>query len=790
MSVHEVEIEVLESRSEVLEGLLAKAPEGSVQWNALRMALWVVQGEYPSVLQHDIFRDMMLGCPEEVDANGLVKHIGEKANDYIEASSEEEKEWRQAICLFIGCASANYFAQMNWTGPEGSVTMETILPEHLKVSEKRIHSESVAALECNGEDCFRLVRVPLLLLVAESVLGCRNPSISTMTSPWWCARAQFLHQQLLKNPAAILYEGVMAGMQKVEEQDLSELPESHRKEFIIRAHVEHAVMMNTFGDTRVALIHTHAAQEASNLKMELTGALGRRTRFQTFDTAQLVLAARSGDVVEASSESIKPLNKALEDDTVLDDINFAGHVADQEGVSLLDQCTILASCLNIKNTNPKHGLTTEEMLPYVKRVLKETNTHNWLIYSMGLLLRSRLEVERFRTAERAVMQIQVLLDQFNDELGRKEASITHRMKYFYSIAFPSVLGLQRELGQRYLSLGVAKSALDLFERLEMWEEVIECMQVISDTKRALVVCERELDKTRTPHLLCVLGDLTGDKQHYYEAWELSGHRFARAMRTLGRIYMKEEKLDQCLECLGLALEINPQMEGVWFTHACAALKLRDFKTAANSFRRSVLLVDDNGEGWSNLATCYIRLGDKAKASNALQQAIRCNYENWMVWENYMHVCVDLKNVGGTIQAIHRIMDLKPEKFDDVEILRIVSGDVITRADSLEDGHEREKLIKSWQETLGRVTVVKTTSADAWTIVAHWHAWLGNLDKVVDSLQRAYRVAQVHGWQEKADLFTDVANRAITLTDAYFEQNTLSSVHSAKLMLRNLVKKTT
>jgi hypothetical protein len=40
-------------------------------------------------------------------------------------------------------------------------------------------------------------------------------------------------------------------------------------------------------------------------------------------------------------------------------------------------------------------------------VLKETNkTHNWLVYSMGLLLRSRLEAEKSRTVERGVLQMQ------------------------------------------------------------------------------------------------------------------------------------------------------------------------------------------------------------------------------------------------------------------------------------------------------------------------------------------------------------------------------------------------
>jgi len=46
------------------------------------------------------------------------------------------------------------------------------------------------------------------------------------------------------------------------------------------------------------------------------------------------------------------------------------------------------------------------------------------------------------------------------------------------------------------------------------------------------------------------------------------------------------------------------------------------------------------EAWNNLAKCYIKNGQKSRAYYALKEAVKCNYESWMVWDNLMVVSVD------------------------------------------------------------------------------------------------------------------------------------------------------
>jgi hypothetical protein len=140
-------------------------------------------------------------------------------------------------------------------------------------------------------------------------------------------------------------------------------------------------------------------------------------------------------------------------------------------------------CLDVKNNNPRHGLTTEEMMPYVRRV--QTHPNNWLVHSTCLLLKSRLELESRRTADRAALQLQALVDQFFDDEGKPlHDALRERTRYFFSLAYPHRGAMQKELGECFLSLGSAASALQIFEKFEMWEQIITCYRIMDKLGKA------------------------------------------------------------------------------------------------------------------------------------------------------------------------------------------------------------------------------------------------------------------------------------------------------------------
>jgi hypothetical protein len=170
--------------------------------------------------------------------------------------------------------------------------------------------------------------------------------------------------------------------------------------------------------------------------------MGKRTKFQSFATAQLVLDVSTPYLSNTtSSEQNKPEKVLLsEDSELLEGIKTQHEV---KALDYVDLCTLLCLCIDKKNLSADRSLTTEQMMPYVSYVLENPN-HNWLIYSTALLLRSQLEKEKSRTVERSCFQLQVLVDQYNDE----DPSFTDRYKWFWTTVYPSNLELQRDLGKR------------------------------------------------------------------------------------------------------------------------------------------------------------------------------------------------------------------------------------------------------------------------------------------------------------------------------------------------------
>ena len=52
----------------------------------------------------------------------------------------------------------------------------------------------------------------------------------------------------------------------------------------------------------------------------------------------------------------------------------------------------------------------------------------------------------------------------------------------------------------------------------------------------------QLAENETATLLCYLGDVTGDAQHYHRAWEVSGRRSARSQRALAYFHFNKAQV--------------------------------------------------------------------------------------------------------------------------------------------------------------------------------------------------------------------------------------------------------
>ncbi|WFD18788.1 hypothetical protein MCAP1_000999 [Malassezia caprae] len=607
-------------------------------------------------------------------------------------------EW-EALCVAI--AALHAFVQLNWTGPDLPLSPMALLrsaaPDYFEARsvddddnawDAVVHASSLEYLTLRGEPAYHLCEAPFYLVVSLLLLEALHQAHAEDTFPtlaMWRLRARAVHMRILDEPVACeeellarvdaLVEALVAHARTATDTRVQYLWDNIRA----RAMLETALMYQRTGQDRLASERLVQAAKANGLEYELSGALGKRTKWQKEAKTQLVLLAESREAgadkaedndTPAPSAALaalaqpensgwqatvdpekqvdhQPLTYSLNDDTLLEQTEFtstqasdspAGHLSHldpghQPPLAVTDQCTLLALCLNIHNTQASHGLTSEQMSAFVERVM--AHPQNWSVHTMSLLLRSRLESTRTRTIERSTLQLQALVDQ----MPTNDSSVRERLRFFHTLELPAKWAMQAELARRFLSMGVLRSALEVFERVEMWEEVVQCLgllgrqtegkEVVRDLlaghkteaqarlqEKRIATSASRVPRThfvrgRLAKLWCLLGDMepANAEAHYLHAWDVSGGTSSRAARSLGGYHFALHAYAQSSAWLRRAVRINALYPRTWFMLGCSYMRLERWLEAAASFRQCTALEEEDGESWNNLASCYLRMQD-------------------------------------------------------------------------------------------------------------------------------------------------------------------------------------
>ncbi|GFO04138.1 tetratricopeptide repeat protein 27, partial [Plakobranchus ocellatus] len=564
--------------------------------------------------------------------------------------------------------------------------------------------EALRELSMNGETVYTKSRFILFLHIARIILLDYRERFRHLQSwDWWLMRCLMTQQALLSDKSPTLKSTVTELIEEISKKEPLMTEDSNR-DIQIMFHVEASHCFQYFYEYKKAAEQIETARKKAGISIELTGAMGKRTRFQQDDKAQLILLVKreeersDASVVQHQAEVFLPKILPLDDDTVLNEVAYTEqHVDASTLISSYEQVLLLGLMESYRRSRAEERLTTEEVLTYISFILKHVT--NWNVAVCALNIRSKLERDRRRTVERSMLQ----LEELSNKASRPETSpgISSRIPLFYAANVPSLWTIQRDLASLFLNLGLTGEALDIFEKLELWEDAIACYKKMGKLEKAEFVIRQRLAVEETPNMLCFLGDVTRSLEHYERAWELSNHRSARAMRCMGYIYFQEQQFEKALECFSASLEINSLQIPVWFTYGCTAMACKKFDVAAKGFRRCVSIDYDNFEAWSNLATCYVKLKEKHKAFATVQDALKCNYENWRLWENNLIIGTDCGEFEDVIRSYHRLMDLK-EKYADAEVLGILARAVIEKIPDA-NGESAERLWNKVVELFGRVT---------------------------------------------------------------------------------------
>ncbi|KAK2184913.1 hypothetical protein NP493_249g09042 [Ridgeia piscesae] len=810
----------------------------------------LLRGCYEKILSLQFAKDLLGTDSKELPAADSISlpdaciETGIEANlqQLLESDATPTAE-RDVAVLGVAVTCLQLFVQNNWVGPPMDQDPVSLLPEGYRQDDKlrRLTLDYViSALGVDGESIYGRTRYPIYLFLASTLLDlCQRHMPDLETVGWWRMRCAQIHQALFTERSPTLKARVDELIVSIGEKEM--ISGGKHRELAVQFHLEAGNLCHFYYDVAKALDHMTQAETLAQLQIGLTGALGKRTRFQENDISQLVLEVKrsSGDPDTAdpapsvpdqssdgpdqstndSDQSTNPhktpqrclpkvaqyssIHKrflkhicSMDDDTVMERITIKeGEAVAMEKLSGVEQAVVLARCLEIRKSHEEDGnITQEEALAYITGVLCQSS--NWSVTTKALLMRVYWEQGSSRRMERSIKQLEELVNQFR----RPEPCAKERLYLLYCVQLPPLWIVQREQADVLQDVGALKSALDIYLRLQMWEDVIKCFAALGRQERAERIINEQLARQETPTLWCYLGDVTRKKEHYVKAWELSGGHFPRAQKALGYWFLQRGKYEEVLPCFQKSLDINPLQVGVWFSYGCAAMAAQQYTLAATAFRRCVSLNADNFEAWSNLATTYIKLNQKPRAFLTYQEALRCEYENWRIWENYMLVATDCGEFQEVIRAYHRILDIQ-DRYTEVGVLTILVKAV---CEDLPDakGEPASKLLKPLKELFGRITSKVHKSADIWRLYSQLSLSVKDPSQEDRELalqykQKAHHCAtQAPNWEKKVSGAVDVAQDSLQLIDAYMEcidgvesdTKVVKMLSSAKLSIKSVLVK--
>lgn len=646
---------------------------------------------------------------------------------------------------------------------------------------------------------------------------------------WWMARAFQVHNSVLPEPAAVLsavLTVLLGGAASALAPEAPALQRAVQVAYLLES--ARAAIHNQTEHLAVPLLVR--AKELSRFEFVLTGAKAKRTKFQAFHTAALVVLAKSEAPADGAdgADGAAPERFSLDSDLLLErphyelledveleavapgakrlrldpvdsadspadperlvpiaaraediapalkqlDPNHQPRLADCDNVQLLLRLTTLRQTLPLGS-----ALVDEELLALVGRVLYADGAANWLVFARALWERSVLETSKARTIERGILQMTSLVEEMGikikarmipaaadaDAAGAAAAAAT-RLRFIHQLPLQPQWRLDAQLAEKYMSLGVLRSAVEIYTRLDMASEAALCYAAVGEEHEAeRVLTARLQSHPEDARALSILGDVRQDPQLWERAWNVG--RYYRAQALLARYYYRPPpasglapNVELAIKHMHICLTANPLNYENWFFYGCCGLETQQFALAAEAFTRCVSIDDTNSHAWSNLATALLRTDKTRPAFNALKKALRSVDDaksSWRIYENYLIVAAKLHEWNDVLIAVRLLIearrDAAGERLVDVPVVEKLVEILVASEYPRGDARLTHFQLSCIDLVCRVLPGVITTLARCWRVVARVELWRRRPWAALECHERAFRAAA-----HRADIETDEA----------------------------------
>ncbi|KAH8809025.1 hypothetical protein F5884DRAFT_794226 [Xylogone sp. PMI_703] len=577
-------------------------------------------------------------------------------------------EYDPILVLISGLAAFNAFLQVNVTGPPADFS--TVFRSATDAPEQ-FQEQCLRSLDYDGASVYQFIPHIGLFCLARMVFSDYFPRVfrgKMLDCRWMRMRINAFHQRLLNgmsgarlSDSLMLQDLIDKDMHSLEAEIMgphSPFPTEAKVQFLL----EKAQICIMQGLDMKAKEDVKRITEVSGFTFALSGALGKRTKFQQNDVSQLVVFAKSSEdgiqakdpavtenesaLMDSSEETSEteaqkhvPEAVELNDDTLLEKIKFASISQDEVVRSELPPALASLKPDEQPQLKPLDQITllTEATLRDTLSPLDKLKSERY--YHMLL----EIESHRSRTQERSVLQLQVIVDQiiadtqdeqssFSDGVPEirvtqflprakpdESAPVSERLKYIFQLNTPTRWELETELAYAWSHVGSFVSALEIFKRLRLWAEVALCYHSVHQEDKARQVIRRQLYRSsRGPDV---------DK-YDIDAPEIASEKWDGEIRDpppphAPRLWCILGDLDQDPACWERAWRISKNR----YARAQRTLgeyysRTGDLGKARDAYMKATIVNRQNSDTWSRLGDIDLKVGNWDGAIIAFQQAIQ------------------------------------------------------------------------------------------------------------------------------------------------------------------------
>lgn len=261
-----------------------------------RVVCDILNGKYEDVINNEVSAFIIETLSNSDSLEEIVHEGISKTGNYL--------SW-----LCTGVASLLYFVQCNWTGPRIDKDTDRL---------KAMRDDALKSLSLHDE-CNINIQKPELLCLSKKIFSNVDLRLKCKSCTWWLLRVNLLHQHILDECSGVIFEETENLISEIVNLDILKDPLCE-----LLFNLEVARFYLCYRRTQNSEAHLERAQSIAGLTLELKGAMGKRTKYQQVEKAQLYLKTKMNkDVFPSIDCEVVPESVDLNDELRLERIEFS-----------------------------------------------------------------------------------------------------------------------------------------------------------------------------------------------------------------------------------------------------------------------------------------------------------------------------------------------------------------------------------------------------------------------------------------------------------------------------------